>query len=170
MKVFRLIHKIIFTFLFIIPSEVLALENKVMGGDLFTYIGLAIFILILVLALFLIFNVISLVVHTPKIHEKEKEVTEIIEHLTDGIIEHDKKNTVLLLNSRAEEILGIQKEKILGHQITVQSKTSSYDPFGNLSKIFSIQNNSKTDGKAEQKNIEVKIKKPLEKNIVIIPV
>jgi len=63
-----------------------------------------------------------------KAEEERNKTLAIIANLTDGLLVFDSDNRVSLINSRAEEILGIKFEEIEGESISDLSRFSSLRP------------------------------------------
>lgn len=52
----------------------------------------------------------------------------VIDHLADGILFFDERNQLSLVNSQAEKILGIKKEKVLGRSVLNLNSFPAFQP------------------------------------------
>lgn len=80
-------------------------------------VALIISILILILFFLMSSNIILLTRAEGVIRRERNQIFGIISRLTDGLIVYDIYFRVLLINSKAEEILGIRREDVLGKVI-----------------------------------------------------
>lgn len=102
------------------------------------------------------------VIISKTISEKEKLLTEerdkfqlLIENLKDGLIVLDSQNRVMFVNKTAEQILGIERNSVLGKEVTV---TMFEDPkFQNLGRVILIKEEA---AKGQFIPAEIQIQKP----------
>ncbi len=78
---------------------------------------LTISVSVLILFFLMIFNIISLTRAEEVIRRERNQIFGIISRLTDGLIVYDIYFRILLINSKAEEILDVRREDILGKAI-----------------------------------------------------
>ena len=125
------------------------------------------------------FGIIGLIRSAAYLRSKEEETQGIISNLTDGLIMYDSDKKIYLINPVAEEILGIKAKEVVNQNIT-QGELAAFDRFGNLKNIFyptevkipSYEMLSHLPiGKSGEVNVvEIDIKKPLNRNLVMIEI
>lgn len=64
-----------------------------------------------------------------KAEEESKKTSAIITNFVDGLLYFDKENNLSLINPRAEEMLHVKKEGLIGKSITDLVKLSAFKPF-----------------------------------------
>ena len=79
--------------------------------------ALTISVLALILFFLMAFNIISLARAEGVIRRERNQIFGIISRLTDGLIVYDVYFRILLINSKAEEILDVKREDILGKAV-----------------------------------------------------
>jgi len=62
---------------------------------------------------------------------RENDLT-ITDYFTDGLLIFDKNNKVVLINPRAEELFGVEEEKILGESILGLNRFPKFEPLISL--------------------------------------
>ncbi len=101
-----------------------------------------------------------------RVSQEKKQTETIISHLINGVIEYDRNFRILLINKKAEEMLGVKKEDVLGKKITTDiiKEGERYESLASVmypalaDDFFRVP----VDDKSGLKVIEMKIKKPYE--------
>ncbi|MDP1629394.1 MAG: PAS domain-containing protein, partial [bacterium] len=89
------------------------------------YGAITVSILVLILFFLMTSNIVSLARAEEVIRRERNQIFGIISRLTDGLIVYDNYFRILLINSKAEEMLNVRRERLLGK--TVQPEMQS-DP------------------------------------------
>lgn len=142
------------------------------------YIVSGICAMVAILIYFLVRSTLRLAGSISLVQEQQQEITTMVENLIDGVIEHDDHNVVFLINSVAQEILGVTQQNILYHQVD-DALPAAFDPYENMRNMFSLRlENSAPSyqmlsyvplGKGGDVRIgEITIEKPVPRNLVII--
>ncbi len=101
-----------------------------------------------------------------RVSQEKKQTETIISHLINGVIEYDRDFKILLINKKAEEMLGIKKEDVLGKKITTDiiKEGEKYESLAAVMYPALAEDFSRVpvDDKTGLKVIEMKIKKPYE--------
>ena len=102
------------------------------------------------------------------INEREKEIIfggekikYIIRNFVDGLIMLDNQNIITLINPKAEKVLGIKKEEVVGKKVTLEM--FSQPKFQNLSRVVLI--------KEEAKDVslpEINVEKPEKAHLQVV--
>ena len=80
-------------------------------------VALVVSVLVLILFFLMVSNIISLARAEEIIRRERNQIFGIISRMTDGLIVYDIYFRVLLINSKAEEILSVRREDVLGKAI-----------------------------------------------------
>lgn len=113
---------------------------------------------------------LQLLKSSARLAEKENEVSALISNFTDGLIEYDKENTILLINPAAEALLGVKAEDVI-HRKIGREANRAFDPFGNLSAIFFFTPAPQYPSQKEEVPGEiVEIEKPILKSLAILDI
>jgi PAS domain S-box-containing protein len=101
-----------------------------------------------------------------RVSQEKKQTETIISHLINGVIEYDRDFRILLINKKAEEMLGIKKEDVLGKKITTDiiKEGEKYESLAAVMYPALAEDFSRVpvDDKTGLKVIEMKVKKPYE--------
>jgi len=122
------------------------------------------------LSIFLVKNTISMIYVSEELFRKKQQTETIISNLVSGIIQYDKNFRILVVNPAASDMLGINKNDVIGKVIT--SDTIKEDPrYESLVKVLypSLAENVKkiqTDNE-EVKVMEMSISKPSETELQV---
>ena len=130
-------------------------------------IGISLFT---IMAVFLVRTGIAIIHSSDRLGKEKKQTETIVSSLPSGVIQYDSAFKIKLINPRAQSILGIDGEEIVGKKIT--SDTISEDPkYESLVKILypALADDLKKipTEEGQPKIMEMKIKRPNELDIQI---
>jgi len=106
-----------------------------------------------------------------RVNQEKKQTEIIISNLINGVIEYDRDFKILLINKKAEEMLGVKKEEVLGKKVTTDiiKEGEKYESLASImypalaEDFFRVP----VDEKTGLKVIEMKLKKPYEIDIQV---
>lgn len=107
---------------------------------------------------------------TKEITQSKKHIEKIIESLTIGIVEHDDSFVISRINTAAENMLGINRELIVGKKIP---KSSTDLNISTVSKILYLTDPENIETKNTNKNTstyEITLQEPIKKTLQVTSV
>jgi len=105
-----------------------------------------------------------------RVSQEKKQTETIISHLINGVIEYNREFKILLINPKAEEMLGIKKEDVLGKKVTTDiiREGEKYESLASVMYPALADDFSRVPvDRKDLKVIEMKIKKPYEIDVQV---
>ena len=123
------------------------------------------------LVVFLTRNTLSMVRYSRELSAARDRIGSIVTHLDTGIIEHDGDFKILLVNPRAEELLGFTREDVLDRVVTADI-TQQFPRLASLAQVLYpvLADSLRKIQKKEKEGfdtIEMKIKYPAEADLEV---
>ena len=123
-----------------------------------------------IMTFLLIKNSITTARTLDRVSQEKKQTETIISHLISGIIEYDRDFKILLMNPKAEEMLGVKRESVIGKKVTTDiiRDGEEYESLAAVMYPALAEDFSRVPVEREGiKVIEMKIKKPYEIDVQI---
>jgi len=121
------------------------------------------------LSIFLVKTTISITYTSSELFRKKKQTEAIVSNLVSGIIQYDSNMRILLINPKAEEILGVKKKDVIGKVITTDTLRED-KRYASLVKVLYpalADSVKKIIGGGEHKVLEMRISKPKDADIQV---
>lgn len=134
---------------------------------IFAIIGLSLFFL---LVLFLTRSTTRAIFYSRQIAQEKEKTESIIVNLETGIIEYSPDFEITLLNPRAEEMLGVRKEDVIGKTIKPDTLTQKPELASLVQALYPILSDSVKKihvKKGSPDVVEMKITKPTELDVQV---
>lgn len=127
------------------------------------------------LLIFLVKNTISMIYNSDELSKKQKQTATIVANLTSGLIQFDKDFRIRLINPKAQELLGVDKNDILGKIVSSDLlKSKDSEKFESLVQVMypslakEVKKITTKDG--QPKMIEMTIQKPFETDLQVVTI